>query len=286
MSSKRAVKTIVSSIQKLYPRALADSSWDNTGLLLECPLDTEPEKEKLNVLLTIDLTTSVVDEAIRNNSGVVMAYHPFIFRGLKSITQSDSQQRSLLRLARAGISVYCPHTAVDAAVGGVNDFLIDVVSLGKENEASREVCQPVDGVQGQEGAGMGRVVRLKEPITFSELLKRVKTGLGLKHVQVALTEKHENPEAKISSVAVCAGSGASVLRGVDADVHFTGELGHHEALGLIENGTSAIVCGHSNTERGYLKTFQTLLTKELKNQHDGEVGVIISQTNKDPLEIV
>lgn len=286
MSSKRAVKTIVSSIQKLYPRALADSSWDNTGLLLECPLDTEPEKEKLNVLLTIDLTTSVVDEAIKNKTGLIMAYHPFIFRGLKSITQSDSQQRSLLRLARAGISVYCPHTAVDAAVGGVNDFLIDVVSLGKENEASREVCEAVGGVPGHEGAGMGRVVQLKEPITFSELLKRVKSGLGLDHVQVALAPKHKDLESKISSVAVCAGSGASVLRGVDADVHFTGELGHHEALGLIESGTSAIVCGHTNTERGYLKTFQSKLLEELKNQHGGEVEVLISETDKDPLEIV
>lgn len=54
---------------------------------------------------------------------------PIIFRGLKSITQADSQQKTLLRLAQEGISVYSPHTAVDAARGGLNDWLIDCLTV-------------------------------------------------------------------------------------------------------------------------------------------------------------
>ncbi|EKV14488.1 NGG1 interacting factor Nif3, putative [Penicillium digitatum Pd1] len=81
-----------------------------------------------SVLLTIDLTTAVADEAIKNRNSIVVAYHPIIFRGLKSLTFADSQQRSLLRLAQHGISVYSPHTAVDTVPGGMADWLCDVVT--------------------------------------------------------------------------------------------------------------------------------------------------------------
>jgi putative NIF3 family GTP cyclohydrolase 1 type 2 len=81
-----------------------------------------------SVLLTVDLTRAVTDEAIEHNHSVVVSYHPIIFRGLKSLTLDDSQQLSLLRLALQGISVYCPHTAVDAVPDGMADWLCDIVS--------------------------------------------------------------------------------------------------------------------------------------------------------------
>lgn len=110
-----------------YPQALADSSWDNTGLLLEAPF--VPSRRQSNtVLLTIDLTKAVADEAIAHNSSIIIAYHPIIFRGLKSLTFANTQQQTLLRLASHGISVYSPHTAVDAAPGGLGDWLADIVT--------------------------------------------------------------------------------------------------------------------------------------------------------------
>ncbi|KAF2083766.1 NGG1p interacting factor 3 [Saccharata proteae CBS 121410] len=120
-------KAVVNAMRKLYPEALADKSWDNTGLLLEAPFD--PLRRNMNsVLLTVDLTKAVADEAIERNDSIVIAYHPIIFRGLKSLTLANSQQQSLLRLAAEGISVYCPHTAVDAAPGGLGDWLADIVT--------------------------------------------------------------------------------------------------------------------------------------------------------------
>ncbi|RDI81427.1 Diphthine methyl ester synthase [Venturia inaequalis] len=96
-------------------------------LLLEAPFD--PLRRQMNsVLLTVDLTKAVVDEAIERNDSIVVAYHPIIFKGLKSITLDNSQQQSLLRLAAEGISVYSPHTALDAAPGGICDWLADIVT--------------------------------------------------------------------------------------------------------------------------------------------------------------
>jgi len=116
-----------------YPQALADNSWDNTGLLLEAPF--VPSRRQSNIaLLTIDLTKAVADEAIAINSSIIIAYHPIIFRGLKSITLANTQQQTLLRLASHGISVYSPHTAVDAAPGGLGDWLADIVTGTKTNQ--------------------------------------------------------------------------------------------------------------------------------------------------------
>lgn len=78
MTSSRAStapfsRAVVNAMRKLYPEALADSSWDNTGLLLEAPFD--PIRRQMNsVLLTVDLTKAVVDEAIERNDSIVVAY--------------------------------------------------------------------------------------------------------------------------------------------------------------------------------------------------------------------
>ncbi|EMD66554.1 hypothetical protein COCSADRAFT_35061 [Bipolaris sorokiniana ND90Pr] len=120
-------QAVVRAMRKLYPRELADNSWDNTGLLLEAPFNAS-RRQSNTVLLTIDLTKAVADEAIALNSSIIIAYHPIIFRGLKSLTLADTQQQSLLRLASHGISVYCPHTALDAAPGGLGDWLADIVT--------------------------------------------------------------------------------------------------------------------------------------------------------------
>jgi dinuclear metal center YbgI/SA1388 family protein len=122
-----------------YPQALADNSWDNTGLLLEAPF-VASRRQSNTVLLTIDLTKAVADEAIALNSSIIIAYHPIIFRGLKSITLANTQQQTLLRLASHGISVYSPHTAVDAAPGGLGDWLADIVTgtSRKQDQADSE----------------------------------------------------------------------------------------------------------------------------------------------------
>lgn len=250
---------------------MADSSWDNTGLLVEAINDIE---KRLKILLTIDLTQSVVDEAIKNETNLIMAYHPFIFRGLKSITTKDPQQKSLLKLIKNDISVYCPHTAVDSAIGGVNDFLVDGLCTVEEIESKKPI---IPNPKEAEGCGMGRLVELKNPIKLSDIITKVKKSLGLEHLQVAIANGKDK-DVKIKTIAICAGSGSGVFKGIDADLFYTGELSHHELLYFKETGSSVIVCNHSNTERAFLKVFKQQLEKEL------DADILISQTDKDPLE--
>lgn len=273
-TSKRAVLAATNAIQKLYPVRLADSSWDNTGLLVDSSSEAN-ESDACKILLTIDLTQNVADEAVEKKSNMIVAYHPFIFRGLKSITSKDPQQRSLVKLIQNNISVYSPHTAVDSAKGGVNDFLADGISQNVKVK-SRQVIEPNPE---EEGCGMGRLIELEEPASLTKLVENVKLSQSLKHVQVGVG-RNLAKDHPVSTIAICAGSGGSVFRGVKADLYYTGELSHHEALFFTESGSSLIACNHSNTERAFLSVLKKQLEQELP-----EAEVEISTEDKDPYEV-
>ncbi|KAL4968032.1 Nif3-like dinuclear metal center hexameric protein [Aspergillus stella-maris] len=248
-TSSPFTRAVVSSMRKLYPESLADKSFDNTGLLLEAPF--HPSRRQNNsVLLTIDLTRAVADEAIKRKDSVVVAYHPIIFRGLKSLTFNDPQQQSLLRLAAEGISVYSPHTAVDAVPGGMGDWLCDVVtgsiepttaSSSTEPTASKSGSQlysaplyPAPGLvkprnpiehtrrtihpspppvpEGLEEAGMGRLVTYNESQELSVIVDKIAETMGLPGgIPIAIPQGSSIDQIKIRTVGVCPGSGSSVL---------------------------------------------------------------------------
>lgn len=86
----------------------------------------------------------------------------------------------------------------------------------------------------------------------------------------------------IQSVAVCAGSGSSVLRGTKADLWLTGEMSHHEVLDATHQRSSVVLTDHSNCERGYLKTLQP----RLQSLFEQNITVIVSEKDRDPLEVV
>lgn len=132
------------------------------------------------------------------------------------------------------------------------------------------------------GVGMGRLCCLKVPLQLMMVVKLVKEHLKLKHVRLALA-RHKHMDSLISTVAVCAGSGSSVLKDVKADLYLTGEMQHHDVLDAVHKGTHVILCDHSNTERGYLKIFVDKLAMELCG---GNVEVVLSQVDRDPLQII
>lgn len=107
----------------------------------------------------------------------------------------------------------------------------------------------------------------------------VKCHLKLDHVRLATSTS--SPDATISSIAICAGSGGSVLKNVAADVYLTGEMSHHEVLDAVHRGVNVILCEHSNTERGFLGHWKNVM-KDAMNQ----VEIVVSASDHDPLEIV
>ena len=125
-------------------------------------------------------------------------------------------------------------------------------------------------IPGHEDAGMGRIVRFTEPQPLLSLIERIARGVGNpKGFPIAIPQGKTVEEIQIRSVGICAGSGGSLLQGLDVDLLFTGELGHHEALAAIEAGRCVVTLFHSNTERGFLQVLRERLEKALREEWEG-----------------
>lgn len=256
-----AFAEVLDMLHEIAPLELA-AEWDNTGLLVE---PQARRRRCTRLLLTIDLTDAVVAEAKAARVDLVVAYHPPIFHGLKRLLPGDGMQRAIMQAIVAGIAVYSPHTALDAAPGGLAEWLAEGV-LGGEQPEDLRPCGDGD---------FGRVVQLPKAIPFAQLLRRVEKLLGVRSLKVARPAKAKN---LVRTVAVAAGAGAGTLRGACADVFVTGEMPHHDALALVGAGASVVLAGHCNTERGFLK----VLRKRLVRAFDGDLDVRLSSADRDP----
>ena len=254
---------VIHSLENIAPLSLAEE-WDNVGLLIN-PLKTRNVKK---ILLTIDLTEAVTDEAIAAKTDLIVAYHPILFQPANRLDSADAYDRTVMKLVQKNIAVYSPHTALDAVIGGVNDWLADGVGDGEIS-----VLHPIENSD----AGQGRLMELKRPVKLKTLAQRIKTHLGLKTLRLAQSSENTS----IRTVALCAGAGTDAFKGIKADCYLTGEMNHHNILAATLNGSHVILCEHTNTERGYLPVFARIIGKALGNGID----IVISSEDADPISI-
>ena len=116
------VNDVAAAIERIAPLELAQD-WDNVGLLVG-----DPKGNVKNILLTIDITAEVVGEAKKSKTDLIISYHPVIWDGIKKIT-ADGPTDVVHELIRSGIAVFSIHTALDSAVGGVNDGLAEMIGI-------------------------------------------------------------------------------------------------------------------------------------------------------------
>lgn len=264
----RRLSEVVATLQNLASLEWAEP-WDNVGLLVE-PTDEEVS----GILLTIDLTEAVLAEARACQANLVIAYHPIIFTGLKRLTQSSVGERIVIEAIRANISIYSPHTALDAARWGVNDWLIQAFGTG--------TVTPIVPLPGAPtGTGLGRIVQMEQPQKLENLIAALKKYLRVTHLRVAAASRHASGTL-IGSAAVCAGAGGKVFQScATADLLLTGEMRHHDILARVAAGTSVILADHTNTERGYLPH----LAQWLADCLDGSLKVTVSAQDREPLAV-
>lgn len=263
-----ALTEVVSLLESFAPLRLA-ADWDNVGLLIEPHPSAEAFVSKIS--LTIDLREPVLDEALAQGADLIVAYHPPIFGGLKQLTHASVAGRIVITALREGVSVYSPHTALDACRGGLNDWLASAFGTG--------VSQPIEPDPASPDEGQGRVIELDRPLAIDEAITRVKTHLGLEQLRIA---RPQGGGARVQRVAVCAGAGGAVLANARADLYLTGEMRHHDILAKQAHGAAVIVCDHTNTERGYLPVLAARLREGLSDR----ASVDVCARDTDPLSIV
>ncbi|XP_072524188.1 NIF3-like protein 1 isoform X2 [Salminus brasiliensis] len=196
-----------------------------------------------------------------------------ILKLLKETDSSGALQHTVTRTEGGGLQVTltCPSSALTPAVQTVLGNATASQSL-----TITQVQQPP-----LLGCGQGRHIVLDEPLSVAVAVQRMKTHLGLPHLRLALGEQ-KTLDAVVKTAAVCAGSGASVLQGVKADLYITGEMSHHEVLDAVAKGTSVILSDHSNSERGFL----TVVKQRLAARLPESITIAISKRDRDPLEVV
>lgn len=251
-------------LDSLAPLRYAES-WDNVGLIVG-----DPDASLAKVLVTVDYTAAVAQEAAAGGVSLVVAYHPPMFASVKKVPHDALWADAV----RRGIALYSMHTALDAVVGGTNDVLAD--ACGMAAGAARRPVKPA-GPEEPAQVGQGRVGDVSG--TRRDIVHRLKSAFGLDRVMVA------GPlDAAATRVAVAAGAGGELLESavrLGADVFVTGELRHHDALAAARRGVTAIATLHSNSERKGVRAFADRLAPALPG-----VAVATSEADADPFVFI
>ncbi|XP_028398766.1 NIF3-like protein 1 [Dendronephthya gigantea] len=130
--------------------------------------------------------------------------------------------------------------------------------------------------------GVGRLCTLEEAVSVETLVKRIKDHLKLDRIRFASAVRPSCQNGLVKTIAICAGSGGSVLKGIKADMYLTGEMSHHDILDAVSCGIHVVLGEHSNTERGFLNIFSHVLYNMLEHK----VTIHDSNIDKDPIQIV
>ena len=157
------VKDITAVIEQFAPLSIQEN-WDNSGLCIG-----SPEAPVTSILLGLDCTPELVDEAIACGADMIVTHHPLIFSGLKKITPENIVGEAVIKAIKAGISIYAAHTNADKVIAGVSGAM--AARLGLKN------VQILD--EDGEGTGLGVVGDLPEPISAEEAIALVKGRFSL-----------------------------------------------------------------------------------------------------------
>lgn len=253
---------IIDRFERLAPPEYA-CEWDNPGLLAG-----RLEKDVKKVLVALDATDEVVQQAVGEQVDLLLTHHPLIFKPLKKVNDQDFISRRIVKLIQADISYYAMHTNFDIAPGCMADLAADL--LGMKAEAPLEITGEADGTE----IGIGKAGTLPKPCTLPELGRLVKERFGLPFVTIYGLEQFKNP---ISRIAVSPGSGGSMIAHgltAGAQVLITGDIGHHEGIDAVARGMAVIDAGHYGLEH----IFMGFMEKYISEQFGTRLAVVLAET--------
>ena len=258
------ITEFIQRFEEYFPTHLA-YKWDNVGLQLG------DESSKItNVLLSLDLTTDVIDEAIKMNSNFIVVHHPMIFSPVKSITTGTYLGNMLIKAIKNNINIYVAHTNFDISNYGMNKILADMLELQDQHIIEMETLEE----------GLGRYGVLKEPVSLMKFIRTVKSAFKIESAKLIGNVKSDKT---ISSVAICGGSGSSLLTNDTleiCDIYISGDITYHHALDAINKGLIVLDVGH-NVEKNSLNKLCNLITDFSK-----DFGVTISKVKTNPYKNV
>lgn len=238
---------IMEKLEQLSPVSFAES-WDNVGLLVG-----SRDKEIQSVLLALDATDAVIDQAVLSEADMILTHHPMIFSGMKRIVAEDFTGKRIIKLISNDINCYAMHTNFD--VMGMADEAADQMHLSErevleitfEDEISKE--------------GIGRIGFLEKEMTLRECADYVKEVFDLESIRM-----FGDGGRKVKKAAIVPGSGKDYVSHavkMGADVLITGDIGHHDGIDAMEQGLSVLDAGHFGLEKIFISYMKDFISREM-----------------------
>lgn len=254
------VNNIIKEMELLAPTYLKED-FDNVGLMVG-----DKNKEVKKVLLGLDCTLKVIEEAKKENVELIITHHPLIFKRPSSITTDTLQGKKIIELIKNDISLYSSHTNLDSVENGLNDTIVSI--LGFDNFKILEKNKRDDK------AGLGRIVSLNESIQLEDLISKIKKSLNINNLRVV------KGKDKVNKIAIINGSGQDFIGkavALGADCIITGDTTYHFASDYKEMEISILDVGHFASEQITFFNVMENLKEKFK-----DVEFITSTVEEDP----
>lgn len=261
----------IDNIMEQYAPAELKEDYDNVGLMVG-----DMDSQVTSILVSLDCTLKVIDEARNNNCNLIFTHHPLLFSKPKSITTDTLLGRKIIKLIQNKINVYSSHTNLDSTLGGMNDILMQLLDFKN--------FSIIDHSQGKEDyfivhSGIGRLVKLEKSVSLYGLCMYVKKKLNIEHLRYVGKD-----DKQIRKIAVINGSGKDyfyLARKLGADCIITGDTTYHYVSDFNEEGIAIIDAGHFGTEWPSISKVANYLKNRIESMGFRN-SVLLSKVNEDP----
>lgn len=243
------LQDIIHIIESVAPLSYQED-WDNSGLQVG---DRNAKVEA--ALLAVDVTESIVSEAVAKHCDLIVSHHPLLFRGLKHLTGSTPQERCVEQAIREGIAIYSSHTAMDSYLHGVSGRMAERIGMSEYR-----VLVPQTG---QSEVGLGVTGNLPTPMHWSDFVRLVYGAFYAEHSGLRCVPPSKN---EVQTIALCGGAGAEFLENAiaqGADVYISADFKYHEMQGAVGR-IGVIDIDHWASEQFTRDIFAELLTPYIK----------------------
>lgn len=258
------LEEVITALEQLSPPSFAEN-WDNSGLMCG-----RKKKEIQKILIAVDATDEVVEEAILSETDLLLTHHPLIFPNISGITEDNIVGRRLLKLIQSDICCYAMHTNFD--VMGMADEAADRMELQK-----RQVLE-VTYEDNLSKEGIGRVGLLPQKMSLRECAELVKEVFFIDSVRV-----YGDLDMPVQMVAISPGSGKKMSKYAikeGADVLITGDIDHHEGIDAVALGMGVIDAGHYGIEKIFVPYMKNFLLKKMPEM------TVIAASQKEPFVVL
>jgi dinuclear metal center YbgI/SA1388 family protein len=263
----------IDKIMEEYASSRFKESYDTVGLMIG-----DKNCEITSILVALDCTFDVIEEAKKKDCNLILTHHPILFRKPTSITTDTLLGKKIIEIIKNDINVYASHTNLDSVVGGINDIIMNLMDF--KNYKTIELSENRNDKDNK--TGIGRIAVLDKNVTLQQMCHKIKEALNIPYIRYSGEDS-----MPISKIAVINGSGQDyfdIAKKMGANCIVTGDTTYHYVSDFKEEGIAIIDAGHFETEWPAMKFVANWLKNQIQLTGFNN-SVFLAESNSNPYKI-